>query len=228
MPNLVLLPGWGICHSARMPGANLQLLALPALENNSLSETLQQLSAQLPDQAWLIGWSLGGMLAVQLASLGKAQGVVSLASNVCFSQRHDWATAMPEQQFAQFQQGCATNLSSSLKRFRLLCAQGASDPRALAQGLTPFKQTPQQAVQSLQLLASLDNRELLPQLAVPQLHIFASADALVPIAAAEAIQQLAPQAQVQRLEASHALVLEQAEALARLISEFIQGATHAA
>jgi len=74
---LILLPGWGLGVSpleplaAALHGLNehlqVQIEPLPALEASELGEWLDELDATLPDNAWLGGWSLGGMLASELA-----------------------------------------------------------------------------------------------------------------------------------------------------------------
>ena len=74
---LILLPGWGLGISPLEPlAAALQGLdehlrvhiePLPVLASGDLDEWLDELDASLPDNAWLGGWSLGGMLASELA-----------------------------------------------------------------------------------------------------------------------------------------------------------------
>lgn len=237
MLNLVLLPGWGISADClqplaealqqRFPKAQLQILPLPRFTQPNLAHALTELQEQLPSTPWLIGWSLGGMLALQLTQQLPVAGVITIASNACFTQRPDWPWAMAQEDFAAFQQGCAAQLTSILKRFSLLCSQGADNPRQLAKQLLPFKQTPEQASHGLSLLQQLDNRQLLAQLAVPQLHILAQQDALVPLACSSALQQLASQAHIATFNGSHALVMEQPAALATRMAHFIREADDA-
>src|SRR5690606_3110943 len=55
-------------------------------------------------------------------------------------------------------------------------------------------------MQALELLARLDNRATFAQLTMPGLHLLAEKDALVPVAAAKAIDAINPQQQLQVLE----------------------------
>ena len=71
---LVLLPGWSYPAAMLRPLANalhgdalrVELAELPALENPQ--QWLDELDARLPADCWLGGWSLGGMLAAELAA----------------------------------------------------------------------------------------------------------------------------------------------------------------
>ena len=60
---------------------------------------------------------------------------------------------------------------------------------------------------SLAWLAQLDNRPAIADLRCPQLHLLAEQDALVPVAVADALRRLNPQAQVDVQPGSHAFIL---------------------
>ena len=76
------------------------------------------------------------------------------------------------------------------------------------------------------VLAALDNRVALASFAGPQLHLLAEADALVPAEAAAALLALLPAGEVDLLEGSgHVCVLEQPQALAVLLAEFVREAS---
>jgi pimeloyl-[acyl-carrier protein] methyl ester esterase len=210
---------------AAMPG--LRLISQPLPRDGDLDEALAELDRTLPVGAWLLGWSLGGMLAVALAARpGSAcPGVITLASNACFLARDGWPAAMEAATFDVFSSRCATDPAGTLKRFGLLCAQGSSQARALAKRLAPASLEYADPA-GLALLASLDNRAALAALKAPQLHLFASADALVPASAASALAQAVPLARVQVLEGSHALPLEAPGLIAAHATAFIKESSH--
>jgi pimeloyl-[acyl-carrier protein] methyl ester esterase len=236
---LILLPGWGLgCEplaplAAALQGleANLrvQIEPLPELESADVNEWLDELDANLPDNVWLGGWSLGGMLATALAArrAERCCGLLTLASNACFVARKDWPQAMPEATFAAFLRSCEENPESCLKRFSLLCAQGAADARGLGRLLAasaPHSSAAQLLIQ-LQLLAALDTRAALQAFTGPQLHLFAGADALLPAGAASALLALVPDVEVGLIEhASHAFVLERPHEVAAALSAFLHEA----
>ncbi|MBI6554035.1 alpha/beta fold hydrolase [Pseudomonas veronii] len=233
---LILLPGWGLGVSpleplaAALHGLNehlrVQVEPLPALASSDLDEWLDELDASLPDNAWLGGWSLGGMLASELAARRgeRCCGLLTLASNPCFVARDSWPNAMPGATFEAFLAGCHADVPVTLKRFGLLCAKGAADPRGLARLLTSAApQTPWDVLMSgLELLAQLDTRDALVAYRGPQLHLFAGLDELVPAEAASDLLSLLPDVEIGLIEqAGHAFLLEDPHGVAGAIQAFL-------
>lgn len=237
MSRLILLPGWGLGPAALQPlvgalreqGVDAELAGLPAPGVGDPESWLAELDARLPEDVWLGGWSLGGMLATALAARRgeRCRGLLTLASNACFVAREDWPQAMSQDTFATFRDGCAQDAAAILKRFALLCSQGCGEARALSRQLNqgiPAEATAQRLA-GLAVLAALDNRAALAAFAGPQLHLLAEADALVPVAAAEPLQTLLSRGAVERIAGSgHAFVLERPQALAARLAAFIREA----
>ncbi|MEB0207766.1 alpha/beta fold hydrolase [Pseudomonas sp. CCC3.1] len=233
---LILLPGWGLGVSALEPLAaalrgldehlRVEIEPLPVLESARLEDWLDALDATLPDNVWLGGWSLGGMLASELAARRgeRCCGLVTLASNPSFVSRDDWPAAMPNATFEAFITGFAEAPNSTLKRFCLLCSQGAGEPRPMAQlllGGAPRAQ-PSTLLAGLELLGQLDVRPALQAFNGPQLHVFAGMDGLVPAEAANALLALLPDVEVGLIEqACHAFLLEAPHELAAAIQAFL-------
>lgn len=234
---LVLLPGWSFGPAALEPlraalaaGApDSQVSVWPLPEHSTPDTWLDELDVRLPRDSWLVGWSLGGMLATQLAARrGDAcRGLVTLASNPSFRAREEWPTAMPAEVFDGFRASFRADPQQTLARFSLLCSRGSSEARGLSRQLQRCQpQQPFAALDAgLQLLAELDGRAALQAFAGPQLHLFAARDALVPAAAAEALADRLPQACVQLIAgASHGLPLERPEAVAETILAWLREA----
>ncbi|MFZ6048403.1 alpha/beta fold hydrolase [Pseudomonas sp. CR3202] len=231
---LILLPGWAIGPAAldplrealleRAPHLAVEVAPLPALEQ--AGSWLDELDARLPRDTWLAGWSLGGMLAAQLAARrGDAcRGLVGLCSNMSFRDRDDWPCAMSQEIFAAFHEACRLDPAQTLKRFTMLVAQGARDARTLARQLqvTQAPTDPRVLEAGLRLLDVLDTRAALQGYGGPQLHLFAGRDALVPAAAADALLNWLPDVEVQVFaDASHGLPLEKPEEVAAAILAFM-------
>ncbi len=91
---------------------------------------------------------------------------------------------MPAETFEDFFEAFLLEPHLTRKRFTLLVSQGARDPRTLARQLqVALPQLEREAlVAGLQLLGQLDTRAALENFRGPQLHLFAEADALVPLA----------------------------------------------
>lgn len=233
---LILLAGWGLGVApleplaAAISGLDEQLQVevepLPDLSTGDFSAWIDQLDDRLPQDCWLAGWSLGGMLAAGLAARRQQRccGLLTLASNPCFVARGDWPDAMPVITFKAFHEGFQTDSAATLKRFALLCAQGAENPRHVGRLLVAgMPQSSNEALLSgLELLATADVRQALQQYAGSQLHILGAADALVPVAVAGALQALQPAIEVAVLESgSHAFAIEQPKIVASLIQAFL-------
>lgn len=233
---LILLPGWGLGVSPLEPLAaalrgldehlRVEIEPLPALDSHDPQEWLDELDANLPAGTWLGGWSLGGMLAAELAARrgDDCCGLLTLASNTCFVTRGAWPNAMAEGDFTAFLTGCAVDAEATLKRFSLLCAQGAEDPRGLSRLLKAG--APDTAAGSLiaglEILAQLDTRSALQTYRGPQLHLFAGFDAFVPAEAAGDLLALLPDVEVGLIEqASHAFILENPHGVAAAIQAFL-------
>ncbi|BAN46207.1 alpha/beta fold hydrolase [Metapseudomonas resinovorans] len=232
---LILLPGWAIGPAAleplrdalleRAPHLTVEIEPLPALEQSGA--WLDELDARLPRDSWLAGWSLGGMLAAQLAARrGDAcRGLIGLCSNMNFRDRDDWPHAMPREVFSTFHEACRLDPAQTLKRFTLLVAQGARDARTLARQLqvTQLASTPKVLDAGLRLLDVLDIRAAVQGYAGPQLYLFGGRDALVPAGAAEALLEWLPDVEVQVFdEASHGLPLERPDEVAASILGFMR------
>ncbi|XXF08225.1 alpha/beta fold hydrolase [Pseudomonas sp. D2-3] len=228
---LILLTGWGLGSAPLVPLAEalaghfrVRIEALPAFERADIELSLEALDDRLPRGVWLGGWSLGGMLATLLAARRGAEcsGLLTLASNARFTVSEAWPTAMPAATFVAFREAYALNPTATLKRFAMLCSQGAVDFRGLSRRLLE-QADGADSLAGLDLLAALDTRAALQQFTGPQLHLFAADDALVPVATAAAIQALQPAATVRRVEgASHALVVEQVGEVVAAVERFLE------
>ncbi len=236
LDRLILLPGWGLGNGALAPlvaalrglaePVQVRIEALPEPGSIQLSDWLDALDERLPDGVWLGGWSLGGMLAAELAARRgeRCHGLLTLASNSCFVARADWPDAMPAETFEAFLAACEADPKTLLKRFASLCAQGAADPRGLSRRLAVAEPTSTQTlVEGLHVLAELDTRAALQAFAGPQLHLFAGNDSLVPVGAVSALRELLPEAEIGLVEqTSHAFMLEDSQRVAGAIQAFLR------
>jgi len=233
---LILLPGWGLGTAALEPLAaslraqdarlQVELMPLPELADADVQAWVDHLDRKLPRDTWLGGWSLGGLLASELARKrgDHCCGLLTLASNPSFVARADWPYGMANDTFGTFLDGCRSHTSVTLKRFRSLCSDGAQQPRTLLRqlGVGVPETDPLYLANGLEVLAQLDTREALQAYGGPQLHLFAGSDALVPAEAAKALSELLPDVEVGLVEdSSHAFLLEYPQELAAGIKIFL-------
>ncbi len=232
---LILLPGWAygpaalqpLCEALKELDPDLDVVIEPLPELADPEAWLDELDRRLPDDSWLAGWSLGGMLAAQLAArrLDSCRGLVTIASNPCFRARPQWPEAMAAEIFDAFQEAFRLDPEETLKRFRLLCSRGGYDPRTLARQLevSQSDSTPAVLEAGLRLLAELDGRGALHGYFGPQLHLLAGGDALVPSTACDALRRWMPGVEAELIAStSHALPLERPDDVAATIAAFIK------
>lgn len=239
MVNLILLHGWG-CDSRTwqlvLPALEkiAHVIALdlpgfgesPALNDFSLAALLENLVARIPDNSVIAGWSLGGMLGVQLANKypQKVRALITLAANAKFVVSDDYPSAMPVAVNREFNQSFAQEPQATLKLFSGLLVQGDTNGRQLLKSLrqqAPVGFSPQW-LQVLELLAELDNRQSLAQLMQPCLHLLAEQDALVPVTTAAELKKINPAHKVVIIaQAAHAVHWSQPAAVIENISGFL-------
>lgn len=233
---LILLPGWAFGPAALQPlcealtelAPELDVVIEPLPELAEANAWLDELDRRLPRDSWLAGWSLGGMLAAQLAArrVDSCRGLITIASNPCFRARPQWPEGMAPDIFDAFHEAFRLDPQETLKRFRSLCSRGAYDPRTLARQLqVSHAELPVAVLDAgLRLLAELDGRAALHGYFGPQLHLFAGNDALVPASACAALQRWMPGILAELVPgSSHGLPLERADDVAATITAFIKG-----
>ncbi|WP_341806411.1 malonyl-ACP O-methyltransferase BioC [Pseudomaricurvus alcaniphilus] len=243
---LVLLHGWGSDGRSWQPllqyfGASIEVrvVDLPgfgkAPASADIDRFLEQLLEDLPPRFALLGWSLGGMLATQLAARypQRVTALVTLATNACFVARADWPEAMDPPTFERFSAGLAADEGQTLQRFAGLMAKGDARARQLLKPLRQCAQSSREATaeswqQALNWLQALDNRSALAAMTVPALHLFGAADALVPVAAARAVRALNRDQLVEVVPATgHALHWSAPATIGARIGRFLQAAERA-
>lgn len=234
---LVLIHGWGndsrVWHGVlpllreRLDVIALDLPGFAASPScRDWPTAVEMICAALPERCVLLGWSLGGMLAVRAAAQApqKVEKLITLAASPLFVARDGWADAMAGDVFEGFRSRFAADPHTCLQHFCGLQSRGDRNERAVLRWLRNNGATVrhQPWLAALDWLGQLDNRALLPELATPSLHLFGGRDQLVPVAAAAALRALCPGAQVEVLDdVGHAPQISESETLARRCLAFI-------
>jgi pimeloyl-[acyl-carrier protein] methyl ester esterase len=224
-PVLVLLHGWGLNHAVwqqLVPQLTEHFSVLtPDLPGFGLAEVLPEpytLSAvaaivaeQIPAGSLVLGWSLGGLVATQIALdyPQKVRTLALVASSPCFVADDAWPGMAPLV-LRQFAAALAKDVALTIERFLAIQALGSDTARQeiklLKQALLslPLPQ-PAALAGGLTMLAEQDLRPRLSELTMPVAGCFGRLDSLVPVAMLEQLQQLLPQATLTLLpKASHA------------------------
>jgi len=197
--HLVLLHGWGLnaevwrCISEELASQfTLHLVDLPGFGRSRdfgampLADMAEQVLAQAPDKAIWLGWSLGGLVASQIAltAADRVSALVTVASSPCFSAEGDWPGIKPEV-LSGFQQQLREDFQRTVERFLALQTMGTETARADARKLKSAVLAlpiPGEAVLNggLEILKTADLREPLASLTLPHLRIYGYLDGLVP------------------------------------------------
>src|ERR1700687_2142067 len=244
---LVMLHGWGMHSGLWFPllprlieRYRLQLVDLPGhgysdalvtpppLSLRRVVEAVELAIAETPAPLMILGWSLGGQVALEWARLRprRVGALVLMSTTPSFVQRPDWPHAMAEATLRQFGDELTVAYRQTLQRFVALQVQGSEHARdalaSLRSQLFARGEPSQQALRdSLELLASSDLRSWIGAISQPALIIAGDRDMLTPVAAARrAAGALSEASLVVVPGAAHAPFLSHPEAVVEALGAF--------
>lgn len=204
---LVLLHGWGMNSQVWEPvlpelgkRARVICIDLPGHGNNhdksmgSLDNTVAQLADHIPQDAIIMGWSLGGMIAQGLAHAlpGRLSGLIQIASTPKFVADAHWQHGLSHDVLATFANNLQTDYQGTVKRFFALQFLGLkTDARAvnaLRERIMQQPATIQALEEGLHILATADfTRHPIKQ---PALWMLGRLDKLIPASLADALPKM--------------------------------------
>jgi pimeloyl-[acyl-carrier protein] methyl ester esterase len=219
--HLVDLPGHGY-SDALVPPPPLSLRRIVEAVELAIAET------SAPGPFMMLGWSLGGQVALEWARLRpeRVGALVLMSTTPCFAQRPDWPHAVAEATLRQFGDELTVAYRQTLQRFVALQVQGSEHARdALAslrsQLFARGEPSPQALRDSLELLASSDLRSGIGAISQPALLIAGDRDTLTPVAAARWLASALPRASLLVVPgAAHAPFLSHPEAVVEALDAF--------
>ena len=238
MPCL-LIPGWSFgvdIFEWLLPGlaqyftvSTAQITDFPV--GIAKDEWIDALARKITQPTWIIGWSLGGNVALELAYRypEKVAGLSLLATTPLFLERPDWVVGMDEKVFSRFRNSLQDDVEKTLHRFDVLQTKGDPEERKLRHALQQYRAqqpllSPEALMRGLELLADFDQRALLTHLQQPMLWCFGELDSLVNPYTAYEVKALCPLAEVEVFrQCTHPVFLTHADkffrCLLRLLNE---------
>jgi pimeloyl-[acyl-carrier protein] methyl ester esterase len=179
----------------------------------------------------VIGWSLGGQLALQWASMrpDRVAKLVLVATTPSFVVRDDWPHAMTTEMLSRFGDELRASYRLTLSRFLALQVHGSDEGRAtlamLRQRLFERGEPSPAALDAaLDVLLRTDLRPLLSRITASTLAIGGDRDALVPVAATRALAAALPYATHVTIEgAAHAPFLSHRRRFEDAVLPFVDG-----
>tara|TARA_R110001592_G_scaffold191441_1_gene437679 strand:+ start:13093 stop:13824 length:732 start_codon:yes stop_codon:yes gene_type:complete len=191
---LVFLNGWA-ASSVMLEGlksylpSSYELHVLDDLYQYELAEIISRIDALMTSDSVLMGWSLGGILALYYASLNtdhhKPKALVLLNSTACFLERANFTEGVKRADFDALKGVVqAQDTKALLRLFSYLLVEGSSgykeDRRSLKRVFNS-ESLPNWVVLSkgLDYLESLDLRAVLACIHQPTLFVLGEKDALI-------------------------------------------------
>jgi pimeloyl-[acyl-carrier protein] methyl ester esterase len=212
-PSLVLLHGWGVNSGVWQPitaqleqyfsvtyvdlpgfGENYQVLP----KSYDLMSLAISVASVVPENSVLVGWSLGGLVAQQIAlhEPEKVSQLVLIATSPKFQKSDDWPGIEPTILQA-FSQQLVKNLSKTIDRFLAIQAMGSDSAKSDIKKIkSSIEASPQADISALTagltILEQVDLRAELASLTMPVHWMLGRLDSLVPAKLNEYVQQRLP------------------------------------
>lgn len=238
-PHLVLLHGWGLnsgvwqaliqklqssfsITTIDLPGFGLNCENYPATYN--LPEISKKVANVLPENAILVGWSLGGLLAQQISIMApeKVNHLVLVATSPKFIESENWP-GIKKSVLVNFKEQLAANVSNTISRFLAIQAMGSrtakKDIKEIKYQVDAYPQANPKALEAgLEILAHSDLRNELVHISCPIDVFLGRLDSLVPVKVIDELAKLNSRLKVTLFEhSSHAPFISEAERFADLL-----------
>lgn len=209
--DLVLVHGWGL-HAivfddivpALLEHFRVTVVDLPGMgqsplpnDEYTLDFLADQIASVMPERAHVLGWSLGGLVALNLAQrhAQRVASVVTVATTPRFTRADDWPRAMRPEILRTFAEVCEEDFEGTLVRFLALNCKDSENMRedvARLKEILYFCGLPARRalIEGLVILADTDLRTALSALSQPLLMVFGERDNIVPVTLVDDIRPL--------------------------------------
>ena len=202
---LCFLHGWGFDKRvlekfmARfVPEWQVKALSLPGYNGAPLAKGIEgvarALIPEVPDNAILIGWSLGGMIGIRIATLKPVKKLILLASTPCFVNKPDWPYGTAPELLQGLSRRIKDGPERALREFALLISRGDNKPRTTYQVLATLLKGnvahTSALLDGLDILQNADLRAELSGLGRQTGIVLAENDPLVSVASREMLLSL--------------------------------------
>ena len=238
--DVVLLHGWGFSaaiwselaarlaprfrvHAPDLPGYGLAAACSPY----TMEELAEALARAAPRRCHVVGWSLGGEIALAWARRAPRQvrRLALIGATPCFAARPGWPCATPRAVLLEFGRRLAEDRAGTLARF--VAAQAKGDARGRQFAGTLSRSSAGAAsdgvlAAGLDVLAATDLRGRLHEIAQPALVLHGAHDRIVPPAAGRRLAAALPNARFELMRScAHVPFLSQPGRVARVLREFL-------
>ena len=243
---LVLLHGWSMSHAVFLELAELLAedfrLLIPDLPGHGNSASVEPcsldamavalghwLTALAVEPVALLGWSLGGQVAMTLALTRPAlvERLVLISTTPRFCAAPDWSAGLPLGELRALRRGLQRRYLATMGEFFDLQFVGEEMSAARRREILGFAvrssklPEPTQALETLELLGREDLRPRVPEIRQPALILHGEADRIIPFAAGAYLAAHLPAAELCALEGvGHAPFLSNPKQVAAQLMRF--------
>lgn len=240
--DIALLHGWGMhggvwdgvrddlarrfrLHLVDLPGHG----ASPALDPCELENLIHAVAAALPERTAVCGWSLGGQVALEMASLypEKVSRLVLVATTPCFTIKDEWPWAVERDVLLEFAAALESDCDGTLKRFLALQARGDDAVKTVLKRLrdnlfAKGRPSAEALRAGLAILLGTDLRDRAAAVKTPALLLHGERDMLTPVGAARWLAERMPDARLNVLPgAAHAPFLSHPGKFTEIVTGFL-------
>lgn len=244
MAETIYLHGWGLHggiwaealatvpgQAPDLPGYGQTPAVFPYTAETLADEVAEYVASREYGAINLVGWSMGGMVALALAARHShmVARLVLVGTSPAFVNRSDWGFGLAPEVLAGFAAELAQDYRATLLRFLALQARGGDAARAVVARLREVvfaraEPAPDVLAAGLDLLRNVDLRDAVGQVSCPALVVHGAHDTLCPVAAGRWLAEQMPQARLARHdEASHAPFISHPDWFTATVTEFLHG-----
>lgn len=165
------LPGYGECYAEHFP--------------DTLEEVAAEIARQIEKESILIGWSLGGLIAQQIALdfPEKVEHLIMIAVTPCFVKKKGWDNAADPVLTRRFYKQLQEESESAVSAFHIQLTAMEQRPRKMQQEIESLqgkiKVEKEDLLQSFNILRKTDFRDQLSRITKKIVWIYGENDQLV-------------------------------------------------
>ncbi len=196
------------------------------INDSSLMSLANETGSNIKNDCVVIGWSLGGLIALYLATMfKKVKGVVFITSTPKFVNNGNWLFTIDISDHRDLYRNLTENHDQAVKYFSQLIAHGDTSAKQTIKYLSSHL-TKSKYNNTLQFwlneLEQLDLRQQFCKLSIPALILLANNDALIKRGISDQLRILNPDPGIKNLpDCGHAPFISKERETTKLIKDFI-------
>jgi len=241
-PPMVLIHGWGMTGNiwteiAKSLSKNYELyiIDLPGMgrseliEPYSIDEIVDQIYLSTPNNAIILGWSMGGQIAIKLAVKysNYINNLILISTTPCFVKKYDWHCAVDEKNLLVFADQLTKNRKKTMLNFLALQLLGSKYSNKITKDLKrdfidKDNENYKGLIPALALLRSVDLRTMVSKVKTPSLIISGGRDKLTSCDASLWMQKRIKNSKIKNIEtAGHIPFISHKNDVLNVISKFL-------